>query len=154
MPSFLVYPLKMRPRYFLSFHSTNLSITLLLLWPKASWLLQLLSSRVQQIRNHVDFQMIYLHIFMSRLQDKMQSLFPKYVIPLQRKFLHSFIVVPLIVLVLHKLHSITSVFSWPKASWLFLLNSIYVPSYDNSSGFRHYSTAMIQLTKLKTNFVS
>ena len=39
MPSFLVYPLKMRPRYFLSFHSTNLSITLLLLWLKASWLL-------------------------------------------------------------------------------------------------------------------
>ena len=39
MPSFLVYPLKMRPRYFRSFHSTNASITLLLSWPKASWLL-------------------------------------------------------------------------------------------------------------------
>ena len=45
-------------------------------------------------------------------------------------------------------------FSWPKASWLFLLFSSYVPSHDNSSGFRHYSTAMIQLAKLKTNFVS
>jgi len=39
MPSFLVYPLKMRPRYFRSFHSTNPSITLLLSWPKASWFL-------------------------------------------------------------------------------------------------------------------
>ena len=70
-----------------------------------------------------------------------------------RNFLQSF-VAPLLVLVLRKFHSITSVFSWPKASWLFLLFSSYVPSYDNSSGFRHYSTAMIQLAELKTNFVS